>query len=158
MKEQNGRLPGETALALTYYELYRALPPSDRSLRTLTQQEVNGKKRSASMLAKWSTRYNWQARVAVHDTEVARKNYLDRIKRQQTEITAFIDEDMDIALKIQKLCKSRLEKLEQPSANLDCRELRQVTLAYKESREWLKELIGILPEEEEDDGEEAEEG
>ena len=62
MKEQNGRLPGETALALTYYELYRALPPSERSLRTLTEQEVNGKKRSLAMLGKWSTRHDWQVR------------------------------------------------------------------------------------------------
>ena len=35
--------------------------------------------------------------------------------------------------------------------------LRQVALTYKESREWLKELIAFLQDEEEDDGEEAEE-
>lgn len=156
MQEENGRLPGETALAYTYYELYRDLPPTERSLRTLSEQKVEGKKRSLAMIGKWSKQYNWQSRVAVYDAEVTQTAYAEQAQRRQAEITAFIDEDMNIAIKFQTLCKSKLEKLEQSGADPDCKELRQLALAYKESREWLKDLIGILPEEE-DDGEEAEE-
>ena len=155
MKEENGKVKDESTLAFTYYELYRDLPPTERSLRTLAKQEVDGKKRSHAMLGKWSTRHNWQTRVAVHDAEVAQAAHRERIQRQQAEIASFIDADMEIALKFQQFCKSRLEKLVQASENLDCREGRQIALIYKESREWLKDLVNISPDEEEgdDDGE-----
>ena len=156
MEEQNDRLPKERELPYTYYQLYRDLPPDERSLRALEEQEVNGKKRSRSAIGKWSKKYNWQTRVAVHDAEAARAAHQERIQRQQAEIAAFIDADMEIAIQLQKLCKSKLDTLDQSGENLDGKELRQVALAYKESREWLKDLIGISPEEEED-GEEAEE-
>ena len=155
---ENSRLPGESALAFTYYELYRALPPAERLLRVLTEQEVNGKKRSRAMLAKWSTKHNWQERIKVYDNQGARDAYVKMAKRRQTDITNFIDEDMEIALIFQKLCKSSLKKLEQSGGKLELKELRQLALAYKESREWLRELVGFPPEEEEDDGEEAGEG
>lgn len=152
---ENGKLPGETPLAFAYYELYRDMPPVERSLRTLAEKEVNGKKRSDGMLAKWSTKYNWQNRVKLHDAQVTRDAYLEQAKRRQAEITMFIDEDMDIALRFQKLCKLGLAELERSGEKPDCKMLRQLALAYKESREWLKELIAFLQNEEEDDGEEA---
>lgn len=155
---KNGKLPDETPLAFTYYELYRDMPPAQRSLRTLAEKEVNGKKRSDGMLAKWSTKHNWQDRVKLHDAQVARDAYLEQAKRRQEEITTFIDEDLDIAFRFQRLCKSGLAELEKSGEKPDFKILRQVALAYKESREWLKELIAFLQDEEEDDdGEEAEE-
>ena len=155
---ENGRLQGETSLAFTYYGLYRDLPAAERSLRVLADQEVNGKKRSVGMLGRWSTKYNWQSRVQLYDAQAAYDAYLDQAKRRQAEITQFIDEDMNIAIKFQRLCKSSLEELEQSGKKRDCKMLRQIALAYKESREWLKELAGILQDEEVEDGEEAEEG
>jgi hypothetical protein len=154
---ENGRLQRETPLAFTYYELYRDLPAAERSLRVLADQEVNGKKRSVGMLGRWSTKYNWQSRVQLYDAQAAHDAYLDQAKRRQAEITQFIDEDMNIAIKFQRLCKSSLEELEQSGKKRDCKMLRQIALAYKESREWLKELAGILQDEEVEDGEEAEE-
>lgn len=156
MKEENGKVKDESTLAFTYYELYRDLPPTERSLRTLAEQEVDGKKRSHAMLGKWSTRHNWQARVAIHDTKMAQEAHRERVQRQQTEIASFIDTDMEIALKLQQFCKSRLEKSVQSSENLDCREARQIALTYKESREWLKDLVNILPDEEEEDDDDGE--
>ena len=146
---ENGKLPGETPLAFTYYELYRDLPAAERSLRVLADQEVNGKKRSVGMLGRWSTKYNWQSRVQLYDAQAAHDAYLDQAKRRQTEITQFIDEDMNIALKFQMLCKASLEELDKSGKKPDHKVLRQLALAYKESRQWLKELIGILQNEEE---------
>ena len=154
---KNGRLPGETPLAFTYYELYRGMPPVERSLRALAEKEVKGKKRSDGMLAKWSTKYNWQDRVKLHDAQGARDAYLEQAKQRQEEITTFINEDMDIAFRFQKLCKSGLAELERSGEKPDFKMLRQVALVYKESREWLKELMAFLQNEEEDNAEEAEE-
>ena len=73
------------------------------------------------------------------------------MSQKQVEIEAFIDEDMEISQKFQKLVKTRLEELDEAEKNMDCKELRQLALAYKECREWLKDLIGIMQEEYDED-------
>ena len=50
---ENGRLPGESQLAYTYFETYRDAGDA-RSLEALGNLEVTGKKRSVSMIKKWS--------------------------------------------------------------------------------------------------------
>ena len=154
--DNGDRLPNETTLAYAYYKLYRDMPSEERSLRALCEREVNGKKRSISLLGRWSSEHNWQERIAVYDAEVERAAYQEKLAQRQAEIEAFIDEDMAISIKFQKLCKTRLEELEQAGKRMDCKELRQLALTYKECREWLKNLIGILEEVEDDEKETAE--
>ena len=150
------RLPSETALAYEYFKLYRDMPPEERSLRALCEREVNGKKRSISQMGRWSSEHNWQERVATYDADVERAAYQELLAQRQAEVEAFIEEDMAISLKFQKLCKMRLVELERAGENMDCKELRQLALTYKECREWLKNLIGILQDETEDDDAETE--
>ncbi|MDE0017400.1 MAG: hypothetical protein OXU51_14545 [Candidatus Poribacteria bacterium] len=147
------RLPDETKLAYAYYKLYRDTPPETRSLRSLCEHEVNGKKRLISQLGRWSSEHNWQGRVAAYDAEVERAAYREQLTQRQAEVEAFIEEDMAISIKFQKLCKARLVELEKAGEKMDCKELRQLALTYKECREWLKNLIGIMQEEEDDDEE-----
>lgn len=158
MKTHNNgnRLQNETKLAYAYYKLYRDMPAEERSLRVLCEREVNGKKRSISLLGRWSSEHNWQERIAVYDAEVERAAYQEKLAQRQAEVEAFIDEDMAISIKFQKLCKTRLEELDQAGKDMDCKELRQLALTYKECREWLKNLIGILQEVEDDEEETAE--
>ncbi len=155
--DNNGnQLPKETKLAYAYYKLYRDMPAEERSLRVLCEREVNGKKRSISLLGRWSSEHNWQERIAAYDAEAERAAYQEKLAQRQAEVEAFIDEDMAISIKFQKLCKTRLEELDQAGKDMDCKELRQLALTYKECREWLKNLIGILGEVEDDEAETAE--
>ncbi len=151
----NDQMLGETPLAYTYYKLYRDTPPEARSLRALCHLEVTGKKRSERVIKRWSSEHDWQERVAIYDTMVARAAFQEQLTQRQAEVLAFINEDMDISLKFQKVCKARLEELTRVAENVDCRELRQLALAYRESREWLKDLI-IIMQEEKDDAQEME--
>ncbi len=154
--ENGNRLPKETALAYEYFKLYRDMAPEERSLRALCHLEVTGKKRSERVFKRWSSEHNWQKRIDAYDAEVERAAYQELLTQRQSEIEAFIEEDMTISLKFQKLCKKRLEELERAGENMDCKELRQLALTYKECREWLKNLIGILQDEVEKDEEETE--
>ena len=137
------QLPNETALAYKYFKMYRDMPPEERSLRALCHLEVTGKKRSERVFKRWSSEHHWQERIEAYDADVERAAYQELFAQRQSEVESFIEEDMAISLKFQKLCKKRLEGLEQAGDKMDCKELRQLALTYKECREWLKNLIGI---------------
>ena len=140
---ENGRLPGESQLAYSYFEIYRDAGDG-RSLETLGNVEVTGKKRSVSMIKKWSTQYDWGERVAAFDAEIARRAADELLRRRASEIEAFIEADMKIASRVQALCLNQLQVLE---AETDIGELRQLVLTYKEARLWMMELTGALEEE-----------
>ena len=144
------RLPGETTLAFTYFEIYRDAG-SGRALRPLCNREVRGKKRHLSQIGKWSSRFHWQTRVEAFEAEIAHTAFLKLTEQRREEITAFIANDMTIAIELQKLCMIRLRKLAADTDNTDCRELRQLALAYRESRLWLMELTGIVESDSDDE-------
>ena len=137
---ENGRLPGESALAFTYFEMYRDAR-NGRSLESLSNQEVTGKKRSVSMIKKWSAQYQWGGRVAAFDEEVAQRAAEALVARRSSEIEAFIEADMQIATRVQALCLNQLQALE---AEKDISALRQLVLTYKEARLWMMELTGAM--------------
>ncbi|MDE0185943.1 MAG: hypothetical protein OXP71_10930 [Candidatus Poribacteria bacterium] len=139
---ENGRLPGETVLAYTYFEMYRDAG-DERSLDALSGQEVTGKRRSVSMIKKWSVQYDWGDRVAAFDASVARRAADALLRRRASEIEAFIETDMKIASRVQALCLNQLQALE---TETDIGELRQLVLTYKEARLWMMELTGALEE------------
>ena len=141
------RLPGETTLAFTYFEIYR----DAGSGRALCNREVRGKKRHLSQIRKWSSRFHWQTRVEAFEAEIAHTAFLKLTEQRREEITAFIANDMTIAIELQKLCMIRLRKLAADTDNTDCRELRQLALAYRESRLWLMELTGIVESDSDDE-------
>ncbi len=139
---ENGRLPGETVLAYTYFEMYRDAG-DERSLDALSGQEVTGKRRSVSMIKKWSVQYDWGDRVAAFDASVARRAADALLRRRASEIEAFIETDMKIASRVQALCLNQLQALE---TETDIGELRQLVLTYREARLWMMELTGALEE------------
>ena len=139
---ENGQLPGETTLAFTYFEMYRDAGDG-RSLESLRNQKVTGKKRSVSMIKKWSTQYHWGERVAAFDAEAAQRAAEALVARRASEIEAFIEADMQIATRVQSLCLNQLQALE---AEKDISALRQLVLTYKEARLWMMELTGALEE------------
>ncbi len=139
---ENGRLRGETVLAYTYFEMYRDAG-DERSLEALSGQEVTGKKRSVSMIKKWSAQNDWGERVAAFDAEAARRAADALLRRRASEIEVFIETDMKIASRVQALCLNQLQVLE---TKTDFGELRQLVLTYKEARLWMMELTGALEE------------
>ena len=143
--EFDSRVPGESALAYRYFELYRDAG-ENRNLRSLCDHTVGGKKRTVSQFGRWSRRFSWQERVEAFDAKNARLAFQRLSAQRKDEITAFISEDLAIALQRQNLCKQRLQALTAAGSQVDCRELRQLALAYRESRIWLMELIGISSE------------
>ena len=136
-------LPGESALAFTYFEMYRDAG-NDRTLRDLADCEVGGRKRSLAQIGRWSSQFHWQTRVYAFEAENAQAAFQKLTEQRREEITAFIANDMSIALGLQNLCTKRLKKLAADGEDADCKDLRQLALAYRESRLWLMELTGIL--------------
>ena len=139
----NERMPGETALAFQYFEVYRDSSASDRSLRKLTKVEINGKKRNLKTIGRWSSQFQWQKRAQAFDAENTRRAAQQIAARRQAEIEAFISKDLDIGSAFQKFISERLAEIEQ---NPNIQEFCQLALAYKETRLWMMELIGILQE------------
>ena len=137
------RMPGESALAFQYLEVYRDSNPSDRSLRKLTKVEINGKKRNLKTISQWSSQFQWQKRVQAFDAENTRRAAQQVAARQQAEIKAFISKDLEIGSAFQKFISEHLVEIEQKP---NIQELCQLALAYKETRLWMRELIGILQE------------
>ena len=137
------RMPGETALAFQYFEVYRDSSPSNRSPRKLTKVEINGKKRNFKAISRWSSQFQWQKRVQAFDAENTRRAAQQVAARQQSEIEAFISKDLEIGSAFQKFIFEHLAEIEQKP---NIQELCQLALAYKETRLWMMELIGILQE------------
>ena len=142
--ESSARLPDESKLAFKYYELYRDQTASCRSLRALCDVAVDGKKRSLRQIGAWSSQHDWGGRVAKWDTAVESAAAAELFARRQSEISDFIDNDLRASREFQALCLARLKKLSSQGDEVDSKELRQLAMAYKESREWLKELIGLV--------------
>ena len=147
------RIHGESALAFKYFQAYRDTNPSDRSLRKLTQVEINGKKRDLKTIGRWASQFYWQERVKAFDAENTRRAAEQVAARQQAEIEEFIEEDLQIAKDFQFLIKQHLAEIKtvvSDSTNnhqkSNIQQLRRLALAYKESRIWMMELSGILQE------------
>ena len=136
-------LPGESALAFAYFEMYRDAGV-ERTLRELSNREVLGKKRSLAQIGRWSSQFHWQTRVYAFEAENTHAAFQRLTEQRRQEITTFIANDMSIALELQNLCITRLKKLSADGEDADCKDLRQLALAYRESRLWLMELTGII--------------
>ena len=132
---------GESALAFSYFIAYRDMSPIKRGLRRLTELEINGKKRDLKTIGRWSTLFRWQARVKSFDKENRRQAVTAIAHKRQAEIEAFIEADLAISTDFQALIQERLTELKQSKG---IRELRQLALAYRESRLWLMDLINIV--------------
>ena len=139
----DARLTGETALALEYFQLYRDMP--DRTLRKLTQIPVRGKTRDLKTIGRWSSNFRWQERVQAFDDERKLRAAQEVAARQQAEIEAFIEADLQIARDIQEMTQQHLAHIKETQTR-DAAEMRKLALMYNVSRIWLMELIGIIKE------------
>ena len=63
--------------------------------------------------------------------------------RWQAEIEDFIEKDVRVSQQFQEVCIRRLTEISE-SDTVNALELRQLAMAYTQSREWVKELIGIM--------------
>ena len=141
--QYNGRLAGESALAFEYFELYRDMP--DRTLRKLTLIPVRGKTRHLKTIGRWSSNFRWKERVRAFEDEKYRRVAQETAERQQAEIEAFIEADLQIARDIQEMTRQHLAHVKEKQTR-DAAEMRKVALMYNVSRIWLMELIGIIKE------------
>ena len=146
----NTRLAGESALAYEYFELYRDMP--ERTLRKLTLIPVRGRTRHLKTIGRWSTNFRWKERVRAFDDERNRRAAQELIARQQAEIEAFIETDLQIARDLQKMTRQHLEHFKETQSR-DAAEMRRLALMYNVSRIWLMELIGIIKENDNDETE-----
>ena len=146
----NTRLAGESALAYEYFELYRDMP--ERTLRKLTLIPVRGKTRHLKTIGRWSTNFRWKERVRAFDDEKNRRAAQELIARQQAEIEAFIETDLQIARNLQEMTRQHLEQIKETQSR-DAAEMRRLALMYNVSRIWLMELIGIIKENDNDTSE-----
>lgn len=145
------RLPNETSLAWQYFQLYCEMPPAERSLQALCDRDVTGKKRSVAVFKRWSTQHNWQARAALFDFHTQQAAAEALFERRQAEISTFVEKDLQVSRHLQDVCIQRIKEISE-SDNIDATELRQLAMTYTQSREWIKELIGIVQLQRELDG------
>ena len=134
---------GESALAYEYFQIYCEMPAAARSLRALCDRVVTGKKRSEAVFKRWSVQHDWQSRVSAYDAEVERAAAAELFARRRSEISDFIEKDLQVSRMAQEICLREFQALSE-AESVDVSELRQLAMAYSQSREWVKELIGIL--------------
>jgi hypothetical protein len=137
------RVKGETELGYAYFKIYRDMEPDDRALSKLCDIAVNGKKRTITVFARWSTTFNWQDRVRDWDVQRSRDSLRQVIHTRNKELIDFINKDFAIAKLAQGIAQRSLVKLFDQD-DLDTMAYRQTMLGYREAREFLKELIGVF--------------
>ena len=137
------RRSGESDLAFAYFQLYRDQQSGDRSLRSLTDVEVNGKKRSLNVLGRWSSKYEWPKRLRDWDFDRSKDALRTIVSKRNRELVDFIEKDFTIAKISQGLTIRRLTEMFESDA-INCGEFRALMSAYGQAREFLKELIGIF--------------
>ncbi|MDP7281077.1 MAG: hypothetical protein QGG39_14515 [Candidatus Poribacteria bacterium] len=137
------RRSGESDLAFAYFQLYRDQQPGQRSLRSLTDVVVNGKKRSLNVLGRWSSKYEWPKRLRDWDFDRSKDALRTIVSKRNRELVDFIEKDFTIAKISQGLTIQRLTEMFESDA-INCGEFRALMSAYGQAREFLKELIGIF--------------
>ena len=140
------RIKGETDLSYTYFEIYRDLDPKQRSVEALCAYEVQGKKRTHTVFARWYRNHDWANRVNQWDIERSRSALRAFILRRNKDLEKFIDDDFTIMKAAQQIVIKKtlkLSKQEDPNAT----EFRTTMLGYQVVREGLKDLIGIFNQE-----------
>ena len=98
---------------------------------------------SLRSLKQYSVDFHWQRRCEAYDTQIAKEAAKALMEKRQHEIDGFIDQDFSIATRMQGLVDKKLEVLEK-TEDVDVKELRTLTGAYKESRAWIQELLGLM--------------
>lgn len=135
-------LENESALAFACFCVYRDMG-TDRSLRAASEQKVNGKTRSPAQLGKWSSQFDWIARVQAWDTYVAQLAAVKMAEDEARELEDFIKSDMEFAKLVRETCKSGIERMRKEQT-IDSKELRNFTTAYGEARGWLSEILEVF--------------
>ena len=141
-------LEGEKPYRFKWFIRYRDMEPP-RSLEKLHRSctEAAPKKGgSLRSLKQYSVDFHWQQRCEAYDTQIAKEAAKALMEKRQNEINAFIDQDFSIATRMQGLVDKKLEVLEKVE-DMDVKELRTLAGAYKESRVWIQELLGLMEDE-----------
>ena len=149
-------LQGEKPHRFKWFMRYRDMEPP-RSIEKLHRSctEAAPKKGvSLRSLKQYSADFHWQQRCEAYDTQIAKEATEALMEKRQNEIDAFIDQDFSIATRMQGLVDKKLEALEK-AEDVDVKELRTLAVAYKESRAWVQELLGLLEDEREESDEKA---
>ena len=140
------RIPKESDVAYQYFEIFRDLPPNERSIENTSSHTVEGKKRHRSLIGRWHKKYDWADRVNRWDIERSREALKAFILRRNKDLEKFIEDDFTILKAAQQIVIKKtlkLSKQDDPSAT----EFRTTMLGYAAVREGLKDLIGIFDKE-----------
>lgn len=138
---------GESSKAFYWFCRYRDMQPP-RSLERLLENGTAmdtlapAKKVSLRTLKRYSADYHWQMRVEAYETQQARNAFERLMVERQEKIHAFMERDLDIAGRVQAQVERKLSAIE-GAEEIDIKELRHLAVAYKESRVWMQELLGI---------------
>ncbi len=104
---------------------------------------MNGKTRSLGQLGKWSTQFEWTARVKAWDAHVAQQAAIKLAEQETRELEDFIKSDMEFAKLVRETCKHGINRMRQRDT-IDSKELRNFTAAYGEARGWLSEILEVF--------------
>jgi hypothetical protein len=137
------RIKGETALAYSYFELYRDMPADSRSHAHLCSIIVEGKKRGIKQVQRWSSDYNWKERIA--DWDIAKNKEVLRgyLKKYGDDFRGHLQAHM-VILKSFQMVASRIAKRLSDETKPDVKEFRQAVLGYQPVGQMLNDLLGIF--------------
>lgn len=138
-------IKNESKSCFDLFVQFRDIGPS-RTLELLHRNftKLHQKKKvSLRTIKTYSAKYHWIERAAEYDAAVARRTARQLFLKRQEEIDAFIEKDFKIAKDIQGLVERELDKLKEQS-EIDVRQLRHISVAYRDSRLWVQEILGLL--------------
>lgn len=140
------RIPGETRLAFQYFELYLN-QTGNRSIRDLCVRIVGRKKRSLTVISRWSSACHWQDRVKAFDRDQQKERAKAARKIRKGDIEKFVRTENSINERSQAFVMLVMDDLFQKGqTDRNVAQYRMVAMGHSAMREHSKEILGFLDE------------
>ena len=138
-------LEGEDDIKWEYFQHYRDMGPK-RTKVALTEIEVDGKTRTKQQFGKWAKKFQWDLRAHAYDMANMHKAQEEIILTREEDLGQFINDDIDLARKMQRLAVTMIDTLENAihkGQAIDPRDYRTIAWGYREARAWIKDNLAF---------------
>ena len=138
-------LEGEDDIKWQYFQHYRDMGP-ERTKVALAEIEIGGKTRTKQQIGKWAKKFQWDFRAHAYDMATMQKAHEEIILTREKDLAQFINDDIDLARKMQELAVAMTGALEDAinkGETVDPRDYRTIAWGYREARTWIKDNIAF---------------
>ena len=138
-------LEGEDDIKWEYFQRYRGMG-TERTKVALAEIEIGGKTRATSQITRWAKKFQWDFRAHAYDMATMQKAQEEIILKREEDLGQFINDDIDLARKMQKLAVAMTGALEDAINNgetVDPKDYRTIAWGYREARAWIKDSLAF---------------